>query len=190
LQGKPGGLRVRVIGSLGGSFNRRDHVTPYAESLLSRAKGLPIEFLGFINNRSDEFKLNVAAADIMVAPSLVEPQGLVVLEALAMGKPVIGSDTGGISEMITGEVGLLFPPADSAALARSIQVLRHDRSRLRALEANCRRYVEANFSWRQAAQSYLRVFAAHQPALQYSTRAPRARNVTMAPHRHKEGHVQ
>lgn len=61
-------------------------------------------------------------ADVFVFPSLVEPQGLVVLEAFACGVPVVASDVGGIGEMIEPEVsGLLVPAGDPAALASAVE---------------------------------------------------------------------
>lgn len=61
-------------------------------------------------------------ADVFVFPSLVEPQGLVVLEAFASGVPVVASGVGGIAEMVEPEVsGLLVPPGDPAALASAVE---------------------------------------------------------------------
>ena len=106
-------LRAFAIGSLSGSFDTRDdHLDPYAQQLLEAARGLPVQFLGFISNRTLEFRQYLAAADVTVVPSRHEPQGNVVLESLIMGTPVIGSDTGGIPDMVSADVGYLFRPGD------------------------------------------------------------------------------
>jgi glycosyltransferase involved in cell wall biosynthesis len=111
-------LQAFIVGSLSGSFDTRDdRVDPYAQSVIESSRGLPVKFLGFINNRDVLFRQHLAAADISVVPSRREPQGLVVLESLAMGTPVIGSQTGGIPDMVSTDIGYLFPPGNSAALA-------------------------------------------------------------------------
>ena len=79
-------LKVLALGSLSGSYSERDHITPYARSMIERAQGLPFRFIGFINNTTEQFCNYVSAADAVVVPSREEPQGLVVLESLAMGK--------------------------------------------------------------------------------------------------------
>jgi glycosyltransferase involved in cell wall biosynthesis len=74
-------------------------------------------FLGF---RKDAPRL-VQAFDIIAVPSLVEPLGNATLEAMAAGRPVVGSRVGGIPEMVVeNETGQLVPPADARALADSI----------------------------------------------------------------------
>jgi glycosyltransferase involved in cell wall biosynthesis len=77
-----------------------------------------------------------SSVDIAVVPSLSEAFGLVALEALACGVPVIASAVGGLKEIVLdGECGLLVPPGDVAALARALRLLLTDESlrlRLRA----------------------------------------------------------
>ena len=53
-------------------------------------------------------------------PSITEPFGLVVLEALASGARVLGSDVGGIGDMLAGGTGRLVPPGDDKVLAQAI----------------------------------------------------------------------
>jgi glycosyltransferase involved in cell wall biosynthesis len=68
--------------------------------------------------------LRYAASDIVVVPSLYEPMGYVVLEAMASGKAIVASQTGGIPELLTHEeTGLLFPPGDVEKLVAYLRTL-------------------------------------------------------------------
>jgi len=99
---------------------------PLAGELGSRARaaGVPVRFLG---RRADVPAL-MAAADVVVVPSLWEGQPLVVQEALRAGRPVVASRTGGIPDL-TGEDGaMLVPPGDAAALAGAVLAVLHDRA--------------------------------------------------------------
>ena len=76
-----------------------------------------VRWLGLRNNVEDY----LSALDLTVVPSLEEPLGLVALESLAAGTPVIASHTGGLPEIIDhGKTGLLVPSADPAALENAI----------------------------------------------------------------------
>jgi glycosyltransferase involved in cell wall biosynthesis len=82
-------------------------------------------------------------ADLFIFPSLVEPQGLALLEAFAAGVPVVASRTGGIVEMLEdGEHGILVQPGDPDALADAIVALLADPSRGEAYVRSARRRVE------------------------------------------------
>ena len=95
-----------------------------------------------------------AASDIVVVPSLYEPLGYVVLEAMASGKAIVASNTGGIPEMLTDrQTGLLFPPGDADKLADCLRELM-DKPELReALGAAARTSIASRES---AAQSVRR----------------------------------
>ena len=63
----------------------------------------------------------VAAADCVVVPSLVDPLGMTIMEAMTAGRMVIGSDVGGIPEMVSpGESGLLVPAGNPPAIAAAM----------------------------------------------------------------------
>ncbi len=71
--------------------------------------------------RRDDIPAVTAALDVAILPSYREAQGLVVLEAMALCRPVVASNVGGIPEMIeSGVTGLLVPPHDAPALAAAI----------------------------------------------------------------------
>lgn len=89
-----------------------------------------------------------AAADVCVVPSYYEPFGLVALEAMAAGTPVVASNVGGLQYSVEhGKTGLLVPPRDPHALAVAIESILVDRSWSRTLgEAGWKR-VQSQFSY-------------------------------------------
>jgi glycosyltransferase involved in cell wall biosynthesis len=95
---------------------------PFETAMRALAAELGVEdhvrFLGFRNHVADYMRL----ADVVLHASVLpEPFGRVALEAMACRKPVIGSNAGGMKEIIVdGETGLTFAPADADHLARAI----------------------------------------------------------------------
>jgi glycosyltransferase involved in cell wall biosynthesis len=66
----------------------------------------------------------LAAADLVVVPSLNEGMGRVLVEAMALGRPVVATRVGGIPAVVVeGETGSLVPPDDPPALARAVSDL-------------------------------------------------------------------
>lgn len=98
----------------------------------------------FCGWRSDVRDL-MSAFDVCVMPSLDEPFGLAVTEAMVAARPVIASRIGGISEQL-GEVGLLVPPGDAAALTAAMQQLHADAARRDSMGAALRARWEREFS--------------------------------------------
>jgi glycosyltransferase involved in cell wall biosynthesis len=88
-----------------------------------------------------------SAFDIFTLPSIYEPFGLVILEAMASGCPVIATRVGGIPEIIRDEVdGILVPPQNPELLARAInRLIADDRLRTRLAEAG-KESVHAGFA--------------------------------------------
>jgi glycosyltransferase involved in cell wall biosynthesis len=84
---------------------------------------------------------------VSVLPSYREAQGLAILEALALRRPVVASAVGGVTEMIENErTGLLVPPHDSVALGTAIARLLTDHPLADTVARNGHELVEARFS--------------------------------------------
>jgi glycosyltransferase involved in cell wall biosynthesis len=96
------------------------------EALHQIAREQGIERHVIFTGRRDDIPAVTAAFDVAVLPSYREAQGLTILEAMALSRPVVASSVGGIPEMIEdGVTGLLVPPHDPVALAAAIvRVLR------------------------------------------------------------------
>ena len=97
------------------------------EALEGQARDLRIAHRVVFTGRRDDIPAVTAALDVAVLPSYREAQGLSILEAMALSRPVVASNVGGIPEMITdGVTGLLVPPHDVPALAGAITRLLRD----------------------------------------------------------------
>ncbi len=115
---------------------------------LARKLGIEqrVTFKGWLDSRA--LAQELADASVVVVPSLwPEPFGLVGIEALAAGRPVVASATGGIADWLDhGISGLLVPPGDPAALARTLDELLADTDRQRAMGAAGREAVTQRFT--------------------------------------------
>lgn len=116
-------------------------------SLEARARELGvagrIRFPGF---REDVPRI-LKALDVFVMPSHMEGLGTSVLDAMAAGAPVVGTEAGGMTEMLEhGRNGLVCPIRDAGAIARAVLELLGDRERAKALAAQARRDVVERFS--------------------------------------------
>ncbi len=89
----------------------------------------------------------LALADVFVLPSESEGFGRVLVEAMAMGRPVVATNVGGIPDIVLdGETGLLVEPADPAALASAVGALLDEPARAARLGAAGRARAESTFS--------------------------------------------
>jgi len=99
-------------------------------------------------------------AAVFACPSVYEPFGLINLEAMACGTPVVASGVGGILEVVEdGRTGLLVPPGRPDELADALRRVLDDRDLAHAFGEAGRRRVEEHFSWTSVAQQTERVYA-------------------------------
>lgn len=120
----------------------REHLERMAERM---APGR-VRFVGRLS-RDDTLALMRASTAVAVPSTWYENQPIVILEAFASGVPVVGTDLGGLPELIhPGETGELVEPADASALGQTLASLVADP--IRAFESGrvARRFVEAEFS--------------------------------------------
>jgi glycosyltransferase involved in cell wall biosynthesis len=129
---------------------------PDRGALEERARSLGlgdrVVFHGFVS--SEEKVRHFAQCDVFVLPAVVDAKGdteglgVVLLEAMTYGRPVIASAAGGIVDIVRdGRNGWLVPPGDAAALAGAVAECMADPERAARLGANGREDVAADFGW-------------------------------------------
>lgn len=114
---------------------------------LSRSLGIEqqLEFTGRVS-RADVIQA-YASADVFVLPSLFEPFGIVLLEAMAAGLPIVASRVGGIPDVVEdGKTGILVEPRNAQALSRAIEILITDAPLRNRMGEEGRRRA-ATYSW-------------------------------------------
>ena len=113
----------------------------YASRLVALAGSLGLAERTVFTGFTDRMPEMMASLDVLVVPSDAEPFGLVTVEAMASGKPVVATDAGGSREVVVdGATGLLVGPQDSCALPEAIlRLLRDPGLALRMGEAGRRR---------------------------------------------------
>jgi L-malate glycosyltransferase len=120
---------------------------PAANKLKSLANDLCLsESVHFLGERADVPDL-VAALDILVLCSYTESFPNAILEAMAMGKPVVATNVGGIPELVEeGQTGFLVPPRDPKAIADRVLSLCRDSARRLQMGRAAHAQVESNFT--------------------------------------------
>jgi glycosyltransferase involved in cell wall biosynthesis len=119
-----------------------------------------IWFAGYI---SDELRDRIYhRADVAVFPSLYEPFGIVALEAMASGTPVVVSDVGGLAEIVNdGETGLKFAPLDEEGLAMALIRILSDSRLANRLRFQALQVIKDRYNWdkitRLTSQVYFRL---------------------------------
>jgi len=143
-------LRLVIVGGDGQEEERRRAET------LAASLGIAARFVPAV--RQEDLPLYYSAADVLVVPSYYESFGLVAVEALACGTPVIAARVGGLPTIIRdGENGLLVPWRHPAAFAERIARLLDEHELRIAMAARARASV-AGFSWERVADQVIAIY--------------------------------
>jgi glycogen(starch) synthase len=114
---------------------------------------------GFVGD--EDLRALVHRAGCVVIPSLYEPFGVVALEALAAGAPLIVARTGGLAELIVDtDAGLTFEPGNPEDLAHAVEKVLRDPELAHQLTTNARRLIETKYAWTAVAKSVVHVYEA------------------------------
>ena len=155
-------FRLHVVG--------RPYDLPYLAMLKERAQGKSVVFEHDVDDRGLIERYQRAAVSVLPSVStdwqgktteVAELFGLVVVEAMACGTPVIVSRTTSLPELVDdGTTGFIVPPADAMALRHALRVLRDQPARAADMGTAARASVLARFTWRATAEKSLAVYRA------------------------------
>lgn len=145
----------------GGPDAARLDADPAARRFRSLARRLGVESRVHLRGRisHEEVPALLRSADVVACVPWYEPFGIVALEAMACGVPVVASAVGGlVDSVVHGVTGLHVPPGDPGALTSALRMLLGDPERRRRLgEAGSRR-AAARYGWEKVARSTLEVY--------------------------------
>ena len=130
---------------VGGPYFQKD--VDYMNTLKQEVADLDVEdsviFTGFLSDT----RIVTSLLDIVLVPSIIpEACPRTIIEAMAVGKPVIATPLGGSKELVTPETGILVPPEDATAIAGAIATIATDQERLKAMGKASRNRAEQLFS--------------------------------------------
>jgi glycosyltransferase involved in cell wall biosynthesis len=166
IRALPPGARLTVVGSEG--HDPRPPERDYPKLLRTLAADRPIEFLGAVDD--DELARRYRAASVVVIPSVErtcygreiavsELLGLVALEAMASGTPVIASRVGGLREIVEdGVTGYLVAPGDVGALRARVADVLGDAVAAARLGSSARERVVTELTWDRCAERCLAAY--------------------------------
>lgn len=131
------------------------------KTLVSQCRSLGIEdrviFVGAIPH--DELNQYYNLADIFVLPSLHEGLGIVFMEAMACGLPVVTTNRGGMVDVVEdGKTGFLIDVGDTKKLIKSLEKLIKDTKLREGFSKNAERRATSEFSWDKAADRYINAY--------------------------------
>lgn len=153
------GLRAVIAG-------RGGHESQLTDQVRARRLGRTVDFVGWL----PEPRLHalIAAADVLVVPSIYEPFGLVAIEGAALGTPLVVARTGGLAEFVEdGVTGRTFEPGSAVGLADAVTAALHDDSGAQRMARAARTRLRESYGWSRIADDT-------QAAYVQARRAPRA----------------
>lgn len=148
---------LRVVG--------RPYDPEYVRELRDAARGKDVRFV--MDADDAELRRQYAGASVVLQPSIPTPGaadtsellGLVTLEAMACGKPVIVTRAGSLAELVLdGRTGFVVSPEDAETLGARVRQLVQDPEMSARMGEAARRHVEEHFTWEQAAARGLELY--------------------------------
>lgn len=144
----PAMWRLAVAGSL---TTDRKHTRAIRDFISIRGMGAQVQLLDTVTG--GRLRALFTSAQVFAMPFAHESFGIAALEAMAFGLPVIGSEDGGVRELVRhAHNGFLVAGGDHAAVGRHLETLHSDRARLAAMGLAARQTFSANPSWEQSMQ--------------------------------------
>lgn len=145
--------KIKIIGRM-----NEKHLKYFQEKIKPQLGG-DIEF--FEDLPYPKTKIAMSQAKILLFPiNWQEPFGLVMIEAMACGTPVIAFDRGSVSEIIKdGETGFIVKPGDVQAMIKAVQrIYVMPKEEYQKMRQNCRKHAEENFTVEKMVDSYEKVY--------------------------------
>ena len=119
---------------------------------------LKLNNIYFLGHQTQEDVASLySAADVSVVPSRIEPFGLVAIEALGCGTPVVATNAGGLPDFVNNEVGQLIEMEDVEALANAIIEELENNTKL-TKGKYAREYAVENYSWKKTLQNVIEIY--------------------------------
>ena len=151
-------IELNIIGDY---MSDKSYYQKMADLVQKNSLAQNVKFRGKISD--EELHKQYLANDIFIFPNHMQTWGLVVMEAMASGLPVIVSKTTGAAEVLTdGENALMVNPKSPDEVAKSVKLLIDDHDLYLRLSQNGRKFVEENISWQKYAHQMLKVFESAQ----------------------------
>ncbi|HHE64541.1 MAG: glycosyltransferase family 4 protein [Candidatus Cloacimonadota bacterium] len=128
------------------------------EEMNNLASKLGLTNIYFIGHQTQEDVASLySAADVSVVPSRIEPFGLVAIEALGCGTPVVATNAGGLPDFVNDEVGQLVEMENVDVLANAIiEELKNNTKLTKGKYA--REYAVNNYSWKKTLQNVISIY--------------------------------
>jgi glycosyltransferase involved in cell wall biosynthesis len=171
LHALPAGANLRIVGSTG--HDPRLPERDYPGLLRKLAAGRDVQFIGPVPDI--DLPMVYRSAEVLALPSVErtcygravrvsELLGLVAIEAMASGTPVVASRVGGLAEVVEdGVTGFLVPPGDVPSLNDRLALLLGDSARARRMGEAARARMLERFTWTQVAQRCLDAYRSATP---------------------------
>ncbi|QAU36061.1 glycosyltransferase family 1 protein [Janthinobacterium sp. 17J80-10] len=99
----------------------------------------------------------ISSCDVLLHPGDCETFGLVILEAMACGLPIVGTSAGGVGELVSEQTGILVPPNSAASLSEGIEAV--FRTDLVQMGNNARQIATSQYAWDRIVPQLLRLYA-------------------------------